>query len=93
MKCKYCDRGMMHVAGGFIDVYQCVGCDAITIKDCDIKKNKYTWYRKEPLSSHAILDEMQALKKEAKIMSEVHPSKDARFFADNVYKFLSEHFR
>lgn len=46
----------------------------------------------KPLSSHAVLADVRALQEEAKIMSEVHPSKDARFFAGCVYKFLSEHF-
>ena len=45
-----------------------------------------------PLSFDAVLAEVRALQEEAKIMSEVHPSKDARFFAGCVYKFLSEHF-
>lgn len=42
----------------------------------------------EPLSSDAV----RSLIKEAKTIREHHPSKDARFFADKVYRFLSEHF-
>jgi hypothetical protein len=43
-------------------------------------------------NAHALLVDVRALQIEAKIMSEVHPSKDARFFAKNVYKFLCNHF-
>jgi len=42
--------------------------------------------------SNAVLADVRALKDEAEIMSGIHPSKDARFFAKNIYKFLCEHF-
>lgn len=49
MKCKYCDRGMMYITGdSSTDVYQCVDCGAIAIKDTEVNKNEYRWWTIEP---------------------------------------------
>jgi len=56
------------------------------------------WNKKEEFGNlpeadrNAVLADVQSLKEEAKILSEVHPSKDARFFANSVYEFLSKYF-
>jgi hypothetical protein len=44
------------------------------------------------VNAYSLLADVRALQEEAKIISEIHPSKDARFFAKNVYKFLCEHY-
>ena len=66
MKCSYCEHGMMFMVGDeCIEVYQCVGCNAILLKDIELNRNEYVWYREEPLSSHAVLGEgWRAVRKE-----------------------------
>lgn len=56
MRCYYCNRGMMYLTGDeCVEVYTCVGCNSIAIKDIELNRNEYTWYKIEPLSSDAVL--------------------------------------
>ena len=68
MKCNYCERGMMFLVGDeCVEIYQCVGCGAIALKDIELNKNEYIWYKKDTLKEKAnddfsLLAEVRALR-------------------------------
>jgi hypothetical protein len=47
---------MMFLCGDeCIEVYMCVGCNSIAIKDIELnRRDECKWYREEPLSDHAV---------------------------------------
>jgi NTP pyrophosphatase (non-canonical NTP hydrolase) len=73
-----------------MEVYMCVGCNSIAIKDIELNRDEYRWYREEPLSSDAVLGEVSSFTDDNIILRKAIEKYGEQLQLDTAIEELSE---